>query len=92
LGGERLVEAYLLFTVAIDSENQVFRDLKKLDCVQEINATFGDYDLIAKIEADSIDYLNAIINQRIRKMNNVISTLTLLHVEKLIEPQTVSLK
>lgn len=79
------MKAYLLFTVTMDSENQVLKDLEKLDCIQEINATFGAFDLIAKIEADSIDYLKMIINQRIRKVNNVTSTLMLLRVEEAIE-------
>ncbi|MHA2239309.1 MAG: Lrp/AsnC ligand binding domain-containing protein, partial [Candidatus Hodarchaeales archaeon] len=42
---------------------------------------YGVYDIVAKIEADSMDKLKEIITTNIRGLENVRSTLTMIVVE-----------
>ncbi len=46
-----------------------------------MDGTFGAYDIIAKVEADSTDKLRETITWKIRKMSKIRSTLTLMKVE-----------
>ena len=52
--------------------------LKDVECVVEAHSTYGIYDIIAKVEAESADRLNEVVTQQIRKLSNVRSTLTMM--------------
>ncbi|MCG3221967.1 MAG: Lrp/AsnC ligand binding domain-containing protein, partial [Candidatus Heimdallarchaeota archaeon] len=43
---------------------------------------YGVYDLIAKIEADTMDELKKIVTENLRALENVRSTMTMICVEK----------
>ena len=45
---------YVLVNVEPGSESEVHKIALTLDCVTDANMLFGDYDLIVKIEADSM--------------------------------------
>jgi hypothetical protein len=49
--------AYILLNTEIGSENHVLLALKKIDGVQEANSLWGVYDIIAHLEAESIEKL-----------------------------------
>jgi DNA-binding Lrp family transcriptional regulator len=74
-------QAFVLFNVGSGSEDQVLNDAKKIDGVQEVYVSYGVYDLIVKIRADSLDELKELVTHRIRTINNVRSTLTLILTE-----------
>ena len=56
---------------------EVLRDLLNLDSVKEAKGTFGYYDILVKIEADSEKEIERIITKKIRKVQNVNTTTTL---------------
>jgi len=64
------------------AEKAVIDELKTFDAVKEAIGTFGVYDILVKLEADSDDKLRDTITQKIRKMNKVGTTLTLMVIEK----------
>ena len=70
--------AYVLFLVESGSEDQVLKDAKLIDGVQEAYFSYGVYDLIMKVEADSMKRLKHLITYRLRAIDNVRSTLTLI--------------
>jgi len=53
------------------------RDLLKFDIVKEAKGTFGYYDILVKIEAESEKEIEKIITKKIRKVQNVNTTTTL---------------
>jgi DNA-binding Lrp family transcriptional regulator len=71
------MEAYILVNCDLGAEESVIVELKQLEQVKEVHGTFGAYDIIAKVEADSADKLREAITLKIRKMDNIRSTLTL---------------
>ncbi len=74
--------AYVLFSCDLGFEEQIIEDLKKIDEVKDVHGLFAIYDIIAKIESDSKEHLNEIISRKIRKIDKVGSTLTLMVTEK----------
>ena len=75
------MEAYILVNCDLGAEESVIVELKQLEQVKEVHGTFGAYDIIAKVEADSADKLREAITWQIRKMKKIRSTLTLTVVE-----------
>lgn len=73
--------AFVLINAEIGSEEDVLGQLKKVEGVQEAYTVYGVYDIIAKIEAATMDKLKEIITWNIRKLNKVRSTLTMIIIE-----------
>ena len=69
--------AYVLVQSAIGHEMEVLHDLLKIELVKEAKVTFGYYDILVKIEADSEKEIEKIITKKIRKVKNVSTTTTL---------------
>ena len=76
-----MAEAYVLVNCDLGAEDDVIAGLKHIEQVKEVHGTFGAYDIIAKVEAESADQLREAITCKIRKMNKIRSTLTLTVVE-----------
>ena len=47
----------------------------------KIDRTFGDYDLVVKLEAEHVEKIREIISWNVKKIEKVRSTLTLLKKE-----------
>ena len=69
--------AYVLVQSIIGHEMEVLSDLLKIQFVKEAKGTFGYYDILVKIEADSEKEIEKIITKKIRKVKNVNTTTTL---------------
>ena len=75
--------AFVLINAEIGSESDVLDELKKIEGVEEAYSVYGVYDIIAKVKADSMEKLKDIVTWRIRKLNKVRSTLTMIVIEKM---------
>jgi len=73
--------AFVLINTEIGSEANVLETLKKVDGVDEAFAVYGVYDIIARVKADTMDKLKEIVTWRIRRLDKVRSTLTMIVVE-----------
>ena len=73
--------AYVLINCDLGYEEQVIEELKHISDVKEIHGTFGAYDMVAKVESDQITTLRETITWKIRKIDRIRSTLTLMAVE-----------
>ena len=62
------------------SEEDVISNLKTVDGVKEVHGTFGAYDIIAEIESDNKENLRDAITWKIRKIERIRSTLTLMTI------------
>ena len=76
-----MTEAYVLVNCELGAEEEVIGGLKQIEQVKEVHGTFGAYDIIAKVQAESTDKLREAITWKIRKMDKIRSTLTLTVVE-----------
>jgi len=76
-----MAEAYVLVNCDLGAEEEIISGLKQIEQVKEVHGTFGAYDIIAKVQAESADKLREAITWKIRKMDKIRSTLTLTVVE-----------
>ena len=76
-----MAKAYVLINCDLGSEDDMIRDIRKLEYVKNVTGTFGAYDIVARVEADTSEQLREAITWKIRKMNKIRSTLTLMGVE-----------
>ena len=76
-----MATAYILINCELGSEESIIQELKNLDNVIEVHGTFGAYDILAKIESPTVDVLRETITWKIRKIDQIRSTLTLMGIE-----------
>lgn len=56
---------------------KIINEVKKFPGVLEANRVFGIYDILVRLSANSIDNPKELIKSRIKKIESIISTLTL---------------
>lgn len=76
-----MAKAYVLMSCKMGSEKAVISELKSIENVKEVHGTLGLYDIIAKLEANSDEKIKQTITEKIRKMDRIGSTMTLMKVE-----------
>jgi len=76
-----MTTAYVLINCDLGSQEKVFSELKSINRV-ETQGVFGAYDIISKIEAPTADMIKDIISSKIRVIDRIRSTLTLMGIEK----------
>ncbi len=70
----------MLINCDIGSQEDVISHLNTIDGVKEVHGTFGAYDIIAKIESDNQETLRDTVARKIRKIERIRSTLTLMTI------------
>jgi DNA-binding Lrp family transcriptional regulator len=76
-----LPSAFVLINAEIGSEDEVLKQLKTLPNVKESYVVYGVYDIVAKVSAETMDKLKEIVTWKIRRLDKVRSTLTMIVVE-----------
>jgi DNA-binding Lrp family transcriptional regulator len=79
--GSAMPLAFVMMTAEVGREADVLDELKKIEHVKEACLTYGVYDVVARIEAESSDKLEDTIFKKVRSLNNVKSTLTMMVIE-----------
>ncbi len=74
--------ALVLINVEMSSEVDVLKAIRKIEGVVEAFAVYGAYDIAARVQADTIEKLDEIITGKIRKIENVKSTLTMMIIDE----------
>jgi DNA-binding Lrp family transcriptional regulator len=82
LHGLNVPRAFVLFNVESGSEDTILQELAKIDGIQEAYVSYGAYDLIARVKADTMEKLKDVIASQVRTINTVRSTLTLIIMEE----------
>ena len=75
-------QAYVLINVESGAEEEVVSQLKTIEGVEEAYYSYGVYDIISKVKADSMEKLKDLVTRKIRTLNRVRSTLTLIMMEE----------
>lgn len=73
-----MVIAYILATVKSGTEKEVVDALKNEPRVKEAFLLYGEFDVIAKIDLNSISDLSDFILDKIRAIQNIEKTATLI--------------
>jgi len=73
--------AYVLINADLGAEEQLIKELKSIENVKEVYVVYGVYDIVAKIQADSMEKVKETITWKIRRLEKVRSTLTMIVVE-----------
>ena len=68
---------FVLINVSPAHEHDVYNKLSKIPQIVELHPLFGEYDLIAKIDANDFEELDTIIVNKIRSITGVLDTKTL---------------
>ncbi len=72
------MKAYVLMNTELAKEEEVVKELMKIEGVKEAYALYGIYDVIAEVEAESMEKIREIVLTRIRRLENVRTTITLI--------------
>ena len=73
--------AFVLINAEIGSEDEVVTELRKIGNVKESYVVYGVYDIVVKVEADTMEKVKETITWNIRRLDKVRSTLTMIVVE-----------
>ena len=74
--------AYVLFNVESGSEDNVLKQLRNINNVEEAYVSYGVYDLVIRVKADTMEELKDSVTHKIRTIKQVRSTLTLILMEE----------
>jgi len=79
--------AFILLNSDLGSDQEIITKLKEMLAVEkdlkyEVQGVYGIYDIVVKIEAANADLLRSIITSKIRKIDKVQSTLTMMVIEE----------
>lgn len=76
-----MATGFVLINCELGSEEAVIKELKEIKGVTEVHGTFGAYDILAKVSSERVEELRETITWRIRKIDKIRSTLTLMGIE-----------
>jgi DNA-binding Lrp family transcriptional regulator len=77
-----LPKAYVLINVESGFEEEVITKLRKIEGVEEAFFSYGVYDIITKVKAESMDQLKDMVTRHLRTLTKVRSTLTLIIMDE----------
>jgi DNA-binding Lrp family transcriptional regulator len=71
----------------LGSDQEIITKIKEILSVEkglkyEVQGVYGIYDIVVKLESENADHLRSIITNKIRKIDKVQSTLTMMVIEE----------
>lgn len=75
-----MVNAYSLISAEPGMASKIFDEVEGLEGIQSVEAVAGPYDIVARIEVDSLEKLTGTVFGKIRGVDGVTSTTTLIVV------------
>ena len=76
-----MVVSYTLARVQQAKDVQVYYKIKELPEVEEVITTYGEYDIIVKVNVDSLEKLDEFVFHKLRTIEGVEATTTLIHAD-----------
>ncbi len=68
----------LLIGAEAGTERNVYDELSKHDKIEFVNELFGTWDIIAKIQTESVERMDEFVSDIVRNIKGVDSTMTLI--------------
>ena len=75
------MKAYVMITVRSGAILEVVNNLRRIDGVIDANMTFGPYDIVAVIQAETVHRIGRLIAADIQPIPGIVDTLTCLVLE-----------
>lgn len=72
------MKAYVLLNTELGKEPEVIKAMKGANEVKNIYSLYGIYDIIVEVEAETMEKVKEVVFNRIRRLDNVKSTITLI--------------
>lgn len=76
-----MVSAYSLISAEPGMTSKIFERVERLEGVKSVEAVAGPYDIVARIEVNSLEKLTGTVFGKIRGVEGVTSTTTLIVVD-----------
>jgi DNA-binding Lrp family transcriptional regulator len=70
-----------LINADLGAEEDLLKKLREIPNVREVYVVYGVYDIVARVEADTMEKVKETITWHIRRLDKVRSTLTMIVVE-----------
>jgi DNA-binding Lrp family transcriptional regulator len=74
---------FALLSISPLKEKEVYQTLQRISEIIEIHPLFGEYDILVKISANDIDTIGDVIINKIRSIDGVMDTKTLIGTKSL---------
>ena len=72
---------FVMINTKLGSESRVLKRLNEIEAVKETFLVYGVYDIIARIETETMQELKDIVALKVRRLDNVRSTLTMIVIQ-----------
>ena len=79
------MKAFVLINTELGQEAAVVEELRKVGGINAVHSLYGIYDVIAEVEAESMDKVKEIVFNNIRRLDSVKTTITLITYGEPIE-------
>ena len=73
-----MAQAYVLLKVTPGYERNIVKALKEIPEIEDANELYGEWDIITKASVDRIEDLDALLSEKMRKIEGVTLTLTMI--------------
>ncbi|MGC9012310.1 Lrp/AsnC ligand binding domain-containing protein [Thermogladius sp. KZ2Tp1] len=80
--------AIVLIQTEIGAESRVLDELYKIPEVTEAYIVYGTYDVVVKIESESLEKIREIVTNKIRKLPDIRTTITMIVVEERVKSKS----
>lgn len=74
-------KAFVFMNIDAGGEQEVLKQLRSIPNVKEAHFVYGVYDVVAMVEAETMDKLKELMTWKIRRLEKVRSTLTTIVME-----------
>ncbi len=71
----------MLINADLGAEEELLKNLRGVPNVKDVFVVYGVYDIVARVEADTMEKVKETITWNIRRLDRVRSTLTMIVVE-----------
>ena len=73
-----MAEAYVLLKVAPGYERNIVKALQDIPEIEDVDELYGEWDVISKASVAKIEDLDALLSEKIRKIEGVTLTSTMI--------------
>ena len=73
-----MLVAFVLINSELGFEEGIVSELNKIEGVKEVYQVYGVYDIIVRIEGETMEEVKDIVTWKIRRLDRVRSTLTMI--------------
>ena len=76
-----MVTAFVMIVSTPGGEKELAQDLRRLSEVKDVWEVYGEYDLVVRVEINSLHLLDSFVRDRVRRMPAVRLTTTMISVD-----------